>query len=137
MCLIAEMIHSCSHEKVAQAAVASVGADFAGKVSATAGAQGLSAGAFAARVVREFEKRIGENRVDEKEIQSLRAVMDRADQPILSGLKHILAPAIAVEFTALPPGAQRMAGTRQRSTKQPSSRSARKPSSGKKISRSN
>lgn len=107
MCLIAEMIHSCSHEMVAQAAVASVGGDFAGKVSATAGAQGLSAGAFAARVVREFEKRIGENRVDEKEIQSLRAVMDRADQPILSGLRHILQPVIEVELTApRPPSKQ-------------------------------
>ena len=85
MCLIAEIIHTCSHEKVAQAAVASMGADFAGKVGATAGAYGLSIGAFTARAVREFEKSVGE-----QEKQALRAIMDRTDQPILTGLQHIL-----------------------------------------------
>jgi len=109
MCLIAEMIRSCSHEKVAQAAVASVGADFAGKVGATAGAQGLSAGAFAARVVREFEKRIDEKLVDATEIQSLRAVMSGADQPILCGLRHILAPAIEIDLTEPAPNPERAA----------------------------
>ena len=56
MCLIAEIIHTCSHEKVAQAAVASMGSGFAGKVGVTAGANGLTVGAFTARAVREFEK---------------------------------------------------------------------------------
>lgn len=92
MCLIAEIIHTCSHEKVAQAAVASVGSDFAIKVGATAGAYGLSIGAFTARAVREFEKRVGE-----QEKQALRALMDRTDQPILTGLRHILLPVIEVD----------------------------------------
>jgi hypothetical protein len=85
MCLIAEIIHTCSHEKVAQAAVASLGSDFAGKVGATAGAYGLSIGAFTARTVREFETNVGE-----REKQALRAIMARTDQPILTGLQHIL-----------------------------------------------
>jgi hypothetical protein len=89
MCLITEIIRTCSHEKVAQAAVASMGPYFAEKVGSTAGAQGLSAGAFAARAVREFEKLGGE-----KEWRSLRQAMDGSDQPILTGLQHILWPLI-------------------------------------------
>jgi hypothetical protein len=95
MCLIAEIIHTCSHEKVAQAAVASMGADFAGKVGATAGAYGLSIGAFTARAVRDFERRVGE-----QEKQALRALMHHADQPILTGLQHILQPVIEIDDPA-------------------------------------
>jgi hypothetical protein len=89
MCLIAEIIHTCSHEKVAQAAVASMGSGFAGKVEITAGASGLSIGAFAARAVREFEKIGGE-----REKHALRQAMNGSDQPILAGLQHILEPVI-------------------------------------------
>ena len=96
MCLIAEIIHTCSHERVAQAAVASVGSDFASKVGAQAGACGLSIGAFTARAVREFEKHVGE-----PEKQALRAIMDRADQPLLIGLRHILLPMIETDGSAL------------------------------------
>ena len=89
MCLIAEIIHTCSHEKVAQAAVASVGSGFASKVGITAGANGLSIGAFTARAVREFEKIGGE-----PEKHALRQAMYGSDQPILAGLQHILEPII-------------------------------------------
>jgi hypothetical protein len=89
MCLIAEIIHTCSHEKVAHAAVASMGSDFATKVGVTAGANGLSIGAFTARAVREFEKVGGEH-----EKQALQRAMNGSDQPILAGLAHILEPAI-------------------------------------------
>jgi hypothetical protein len=89
MCLIAEIIHTCSHEKVAHAAVASMGACFAGRVGVTAGAHGLSIGAFTARVVQEFGKSSGEAEKD-----ALRRVMDGSDHPILTGLQHILLPAI-------------------------------------------
>jgi hypothetical protein len=95
MCLIAEIIHTCSHEKVAQAAVASLGSEFAGKVGVTAETFGLSIGAFAARAVREFEKSVGE-----KEKKALRAVMDRTDQPILTGLQAILQPIVEVDDPA-------------------------------------
>ena len=95
MCLIAEIIHTCSHEKVAQAAVASLGSDFAGKVGATAGTYGLSIGAFTARTVREFETNVGE-----REKQALRAIMARTDQPILIGLQHILLPVVEVDGRA-------------------------------------
>lgn len=89
MCLIAEIIHTCSHEKVAHAAVASLGACFAGRVGVTAGAHGLTIGAFTARVVQEFGKSSGE-----AEKEALRRIMNGSDHPILTGLQHILLPAI-------------------------------------------
>jgi hypothetical protein len=92
MCMIAEIIHTCSHEKVAHAAVASMGSAFARKVGATAGARGLSIGAFTARVVREFDEFSGE-----ADRQAIRKAMDRSDQPILAGLQHILSPVIEWE----------------------------------------
>jgi hypothetical protein len=122
MCLIAEIIHTCSHEKVAQAAVASMGADFAGRVGATAGAYGLSIGAFTARAVRDFERRVGE-----QEKQALRALMHHADQPILTGLQHILQPVIEIDDPA--PDMQalmRLGNSRRLGGKQPSSKGARK-----------
>lgn len=89
MCLIAEVVHSCSNEKVAQAAVASIGPAFAGKVGATASAHGMSIGAFTARTVLQFDRNIGE-----EEKQALRRAMKGADQPILIALHHILQPVI-------------------------------------------
>jgi hypothetical protein len=123
MCLIAEIIHTCSHEKVAQAAVASMGADFAGKVGATAGAYGLSIGAFTVRAVRDFERSVGE-----QEKQALRALMHCADQPILTGLQHILQPVIEIDDAA--PDVQalmRLANSRRLGGKQPSSKARKSP----------
>lgn len=89
MCLIAEIVRTCSNERVAQAAVASLGSEFAGRVGASASANGLSIGSFTARAVQQFERSVGE-----KEKQTLREIMRGSDQPILSGLHHILQPTI-------------------------------------------
>src|SRR6202047_1553110 len=80
MCLIAEIIHTCSHEKVAQAAVASMGSGFAGKVGVTAGANGLSIGAFTARAGREFEELGGG-----QEKHAPRHALNRSGPTILAG----------------------------------------------------
>lgn len=101
MCLIHEIIHSCSHEKVADAAVASMGAAFAGRVGVTAGACGLSIGAFTARAVREFEAFS-----DEAERQAVRRAMDGSDQPILVGLQLILSPIMEKEWAERRAGGQ-------------------------------
>jgi hypothetical protein len=85
MCLIAEVVHSCSNEKVAQAAVASIGREFAGKVKATASVYGMSMGAFTARTVIQFDRTCGG-----EEKQALRRIMQGTDQPILTALEHIL-----------------------------------------------
>jgi hypothetical protein len=66
-----------------------MGSGFAGKVGVTAGAKGLSIGAFTARAVREFEKIGGE-----QEKHALRQAMNGSDQPILAGLQHILEPIV-------------------------------------------
>ncbi len=89
MCLVAEIVHTCSNEKVARAAVASLGTEFASKVDATARLSGMTMGAFAARTVRQFDESVGE-----KERQALREAMRGVDQPILFGLHQILQPAI-------------------------------------------
>lgn len=89
MCLIAEIVHSCSNEKVAHAAVASIGSDFADKVSATASAYGMSIGAFTAQAVLQFDRSVGE-----QERVALREAMKGADQPILFGLHRILQPVV-------------------------------------------
>lgn len=112
MCLIAEIIHTCSHEKVAHAAVASMGSSFAGKVGVTAEAQGLSIGAFTARAVREFGQVCGE-----EEKYALQQIMEGSDQPILTGLQHILLPVIETE------------GPGRRSSR-PNSGSVRRPGKG-------
>jgi hypothetical protein len=82
---IDEIVHSCSNEKVAQAAVASLGFAFASRVRAEAEGHGVTMGAFAARVVHEFGKA-----ADAGERRAVIRVMDKADQPILCGLRFIL-----------------------------------------------
>lgn len=89
MCLIGEMVRTCSNERVAQAAVASLGSEFAGRVGATARAYGMSIGDFTAREVTRFDQTVGE-----EERNVLREIMRGSDQPILAGLHHILQPAI-------------------------------------------
>jgi hypothetical protein len=89
MCLIAEVVRSCSNEKVAHAAVASIGSDFAGKVRATASTHGMSVGAFTARAVLQFDRRCGG-----EERKALRQKMKGTDQPILIALEHILKPVV-------------------------------------------
>lgn len=89
MCLIAEVVHSCSNEKVAQAAVASIGSEFASKVKATASVYGMSPGAFTARTVLQFGRTC-----DGEEKQTLRRMMKGSDQPVLFVLEHILKPLV-------------------------------------------
>jgi hypothetical protein len=83
--LINEIVHTCSNEKVAQAAVVSLGSTFVSRVKSAADLHGISIGAFTARVVREF--------ADDAQPLDRRAVdrvMYKADQPILRGLQAIL-----------------------------------------------
>lgn len=83
--LIDEIVHTCSNEEVAQAAVASLGFAFASRVKSAADLHGVSIGAFTARVVREF----GEDAQPLRRHAVDRA-MHKADQPILRGLQTIL-----------------------------------------------
>jgi hypothetical protein len=83
--LLDEIVHTCSHEKVAQAAVASLGFAYLARVKRAADQRGVSVGAFVAGVVREFS--------EDAQAHERRAVdraMDKADQPVLCGLRTIL-----------------------------------------------
>lgn len=82
---IEEIVHTCSNEKVAQAALASLGFAFATRVRGEAEGRGVSAGAYVARLVNEFD-----SSADPGERRCIHKAMERADQPILAGLRLIL-----------------------------------------------
>lgn len=87
--LLVEIVKSCSHDKVADAAVASIGGEFAHRVTEMAQRQGVSTGSFAACAVREFGAG-----AQPDEWSDLRAVIKGSQQPVLRGLRYILEPAL-------------------------------------------
>lgn len=82
---IEEIVHTCSNEMVAQAALASLGFDFAMRVRAEADMHGITSGALVAQIVYEFGKA-----ADPDERRAVARVMHKADQPILTGLRFLL-----------------------------------------------
>jgi hypothetical protein len=87
--VIADMIHSCSNDKVAQAAVASIGGSFADRVRVAAQGHGLNVGRFVAAVVRNFARHAnGEAR------EALQRESSKADQPLLHGLRRVVERAL-------------------------------------------
>ena len=80
-----EIIQSCSNEKVASAALASIGGFFAARVEAIADNAGMESGALAARAVRYFGEKAGAAEWDD-----LRCALVGQDLPVLTGLRHIL-----------------------------------------------
>ena len=83
--LVSEIVNSCSNEKVAGAALASIGGAFAARVVAFAESEGVEAGRMAAALVRRF----AQNAVA-VDWQVLRLAIAGTDQPVLAGLRHIL-----------------------------------------------
>ena len=84
--VVREIVHTCSNAHVARAALASIGGDFARYFAAKASAHNLPAGVLAAKLVKDFATTAAE---DEWECVDEAARHD--DQPILSGLRYILA----------------------------------------------
>lgn len=87
--LVADLIHSCSNDKVAQAALACIGGRFADRVRAAAHEKGLNVGKFIAIVVRDFARR-----ADAEAREALRESVSGDDQPLLKGLCAVLEPAL-------------------------------------------
>ena len=87
--LVADLIHSCSNDKVAQAALACIGGQFAERVRAAAQEKGLNVGRFVVIVVRDFARR-----ADEAAHAALAHKIAGADQPLLFGLRYVLEPAV-------------------------------------------
>jgi hypothetical protein len=87
---IQEIVRSCSHEKVAAAALASLGAPFRETVERAAADRGKSAGAFTVDCVRRFDEI-----AEERDFHVLADRIEGADMPVLSGLRHILETSLA------------------------------------------
>jgi hypothetical protein len=87
--LMDDIFHSCTHEKVAQAAVACIGGAFAARVRHVAADRGLTPGAFAAKAVRRFDHNASG---DARDI--LRRALRGTDQPVLHGLRLIVEPSL-------------------------------------------
>lgn len=80
-----EIIRTCSHEKVAEAAVLSIGPAFRDRVAVLATASGAHPGAFVANLVRRF----GDEACDGDREAFARAITG-SEMPILDGLRFIV-----------------------------------------------
>jgi hypothetical protein len=87
--VVAEIVRTCSHAKVARAAVVSMGREFSSRVDAVAGRNGVEVGDYAARVVQDFDRRAGE-----MQRRALERAVRRTDMPVLHGLRLILEDAL-------------------------------------------
>lgn len=80
-----EVLHSCSHGYVAEAAVVSIGGAFAHQVRSSAAAQGQSVAEFAAQHVRRFSRV-----ASERDWRTVAARMQDADLALLAGLEAVM-----------------------------------------------
>ena len=96
MIVLTELIRSCSHEKVAEAAVASIGPGFQRLIADAAQARRLSIGAFTVSCVRTFARE-----ADDNDWHELAGSVEGADMPILAGLRHILECSLPADLRQL------------------------------------
>lgn len=83
--LVSDILHSCAHRHVAEAAVMSIGGEFATAVRQRAETEGLSVGDFTAARVQRFSLQ-----ASERDWRSLNAQMRGADLALLSGLRVVM-----------------------------------------------
>jgi hypothetical protein len=82
---IEEIIATCSHPKVASAAVLSIGGAFRSRMALLAAASNVDVGEFVAARVSEFAET-----VDSCDRQGLRRAIARHPMPVLGGLQLIV-----------------------------------------------
>jgi hypothetical protein len=87
-----EIVHTCSNSYVADAALISIGGDIAQAVASDANRHAMSRGAYAAKLVREFA-----SHTDDGDQRGVLAAAQGSQQPILSGLRYILARGVGME----------------------------------------
>ena len=94
--LIADILNSCAHESVAEAAIGSIGGDFADRLRTLATRCDLSAGELAGKLVRRFA-------IDatERDWRQVTAAMDGKDMPLLCGLRAIISSMMRNPSTAV------------------------------------
>lgn len=83
--LLKELISTCSHPSIAEAAVVSIGPVFYARIAREAQREDLSVGEYASRAVRRFSAQASGADWDD-----LRKLCAGEDMPILRGLHHIL-----------------------------------------------
>jgi len=93
--LVSDLIHSCSNEMVAQAALMSIGGRFSERVRIAAQEKGVSVGRYVAAVVSDFARR-----ADEEVREALRERIHGDDQPLLTGLRALIEPVLDVSAVA-------------------------------------
>ncbi len=84
--LLADLLHSCRNERVAAAAIASIGGEFEALLRSEADNRGVSAGALAAGLVGSFAQDAGE-----RDWRDLAHAVRRQDFPVLAGLQVVVA----------------------------------------------
>ncbi|MDP2358338.1 MAG: hypothetical protein Q8M31_20080 [Beijerinckiaceae bacterium] len=80
-----EIIRTCSHEKVAEAAVLSVGPAFRDRIALLAAASNMRPGVYVATLVRRFR-----DEASDVEIDGLARIIEGSDMPILEGMRWIV-----------------------------------------------
>ncbi len=83
--LVADLLHSCANDRVAEAAVESIGGDFTTRMRAEATERGVSVGFLAASIVRDFARI-----ATERDWRELSVATRGHDVPVLAGLQVIL-----------------------------------------------
>lgn len=99
--LISDILHSCSNERVAEAAVSSIGGDFAERVTALARRCDLPVGALVGKLVRRFA-------IDarERDWRGVMVAIAGKDLPVLAGLQAIVettmrVPSVNIQLATL------------------------------------
>ncbi len=83
--LIGNILHSCSNERVAEAAVASIGGDFSAHVHGLARRCDLPVGTLTGHLVRRFAEHAAE-----RDWRHVSAAIEGDDLPVLRGLQAIV-----------------------------------------------
>lgn len=83
--LVIDLLHSCGNERVAAAAVGSIGGAFEARLRCEADERGLSVGALVADMVRTFARGAGE-----RDWRDLSHAVRRQDFPLLAGLQIVV-----------------------------------------------
>ncbi|HEY1942458.1 MAG TPA: hypothetical protein VGH40_10070 [Roseiarcus sp.] len=90
-----EIVHTCSNAHVARAALMSIGGDFARDIEAVARRRNVPEGVLVANIVKDFSRR-----APKEQWEALRRASQRADQPILSGLRFIVQSSLRQDAAA-------------------------------------
>ena len=87
--ILKEIVRTCSNANVAGAALSSIGGEFAENFAAHASHSNFSPGMLAALIVKQFAET-----ASVEEMADVHAAAHGTDQPLLSGLRHILAAVV-------------------------------------------